>query len=94
MQDALGELHDLDVLRAWLLKAAKQESLEPDAVKPWLERIAAARQERVERYKKAASGNGKPGERGKRAASLWEQWRREIEHLADLNSPSYGGASA
>jgi CHAD domain-containing protein len=94
MQDALGEMHDLDVLRGWLLKAAKQESLEQETVKAWLVRIAGARQERVERYKKAASVNAKRGERGKRATSLWERWRREIEHLADLSSPNYGGASA
>jgi CHAD domain-containing protein len=94
MQDALGEIHDLDVLRGWLLRAARQESLDHETMKVWLGRIASAREERVERYKRAASANGKRSERGKRATSLWEHWRREIERLAELSSPNYGGASA
>jgi CHAD domain-containing protein len=94
MQDALGEMHDLDVLRGWLLKAAKRESLDHDTMREWLARIAEARAERVERYKKASSVSAKTGERGKHSTSLWVVWHREIEHLAEFNSPNYGEVSA
>jgi len=94
MQDALGEIHDLDVLRAWLRKVAKRESLDHKTVHLWMERIAEARQERVERYKKAASASGKRAARGAHAPVLWDRWRSQIEHLAGPNSPTSGKASA
>ena len=91
MQDALGDMHDLDVLRKWLLKVAKEETLDPEIVHEWLRQIAGARQERVERYKKVVSAGGGGSERGK--TLLWDRWRREIEHLAEINSPNCGAAS-
>jgi CHAD domain-containing protein len=91
MQDALGDVHDLDVLRKWLLKVAKEETLDPGIVHEWLRQIASTRQERVERYKKVVSAGGRGAERGK--TLLWDRWRREIERLAEINSPNYGGAS-
>jgi len=92
MQDALGEIHDLDVLRAWLLKVARRESLDPRTVHAWMRRISVARQERVESYKKAVSVPAREGERGKQVL-LWDRWREEIERLVALSSPNYGGVS-
>jgi CHAD domain-containing protein len=93
MQDALGELHDLDVLRAWLLQIAKVELLEKKTLHEWLGRIASARQERVERYKKTVSAGGKSSQRGPRAALRWDGWRHEVERLAELSSPNIAEAS-
>lgn len=81
MQEALGEMHDLDVLRAWLLKLAREEALAAKTVREWLRRIARAREERVERYKKTVSAKGKG------APLLWDRWRREIERLAETQLP-------
>jgi CHAD domain-containing protein len=92
MQDALGDMHDLDVLRAWLLKVAKEAELAPEIVREWRRRIAAAREGCVERYKKSVSAGGKGAERGKPVR--WDRWRREIERLAELSSPGCARASA
>jgi CHAD domain-containing protein len=81
MQDALGEMHDLDVLRGWLVKVAKQESLDHKTVQAWLKRIAEAREERVGRYRKIVSEEVKPAGSDKHAPLLWDRWQREIEDL-------------
>jgi CHAD domain-containing protein len=81
MQDTLGEMHDLDVLHTWLLKVAEEESLDPAIVRQWLRRIAASRQNCVERYKKAVSRKSLKPEQ--RVPLLWDVWRREIERLAE-----------
>jgi CHAD domain-containing protein len=94
MQDALGEMHDLDVLRAWLLKMAKKGSLDHKTVHAWLKRIAEAREERVNRYKKMLSEDARLPVRDKHAHLLWDRWRREIENLEKLSSPHRGGVSA
>jgi CHAD domain-containing protein len=91
MQDALGDMHDLDVLRAWLLQVARQESLDHPTVKEWLDRIAAERQACVERYKKAVAAHGKHAD-GRHL--LWERWRRELEELAGVNRSDREGSSA
>jgi CHAD domain-containing protein len=94
MQDALGDIHDLDVLRGWLLRVGKEKSLDSSIQNTWLRRITAVREERVERYKKAVSVTRKQAGRGKHAPLLWDRWRREIERLAELNVPNYGEVSA
>ena len=94
MQDALGEMHDLDVLRAWLLQVAKKEKLDHQTLHAWLQRIAEAREERVRRYRKIVSQEGKRAGRGKHAPLLWARWRREIEGLAKVSSPPRARASA
>jgi CHAD domain-containing protein len=88
MQDALGSIHDLDVLRDWLLKVAKTQSLEHGTVQAWMRQIAVDREERVERYKKTVSGVGKYPVRDPHAPMLWNRWRREIEHLIGPSSPA------
>jgi CHAD domain-containing protein len=93
MQDALGDMHDLDVLRGWLLQVARKESLDHSIVNAWMRRISGAREEQVARYKKAVSGNRGHAERGKGVPALWDRWRREIERLVGLNSPNSGAAA-
>ena len=94
MQDALGDIHDLDVLRAWLQKVAKRKSLDHQTVHLWMKRIAETRRERVERYKQAVSTRGKSAVRTSHAPALWDRWRHEIERLAEPSSPASGEASA
>jgi hypothetical protein len=55
-----------------------------------MRRISVARQERVERYKKAVLAPAREGERGKQVL-LWDRWQDEIERLAALSSPNYAG---
>lgn len=63
MQDLLGEVHDLDVLRGLIRKQAG--SLSADAVAPWLERIENERKKRLDDFRAKTSGS----------ESLWLVWR-------------------
>lgn len=66
LQDLLGEVHDLDVLRATALEIAAF----PDAESRlrWREVIQAERSRRVARYREKMLGPG----------SLWRKWRAEL----------------
>jgi|SRR5580700_2408599 CHAD domain-containing protein len=66
-QDLLGEMHDLDVLRTYIRRHARE--LEPQAVASWLERIQSVRAERLEKF--LAKTNGKE--------SLWLDWRTGLQ---------------
>jgi CHAD domain-containing protein len=66
-QDLLGEMHDLDVLRTYIRRHARE--LEPQAVASWLEQIRLARAERLEKF--LAKTNGKE--------SLWLDWRTGLQ---------------
>ena len=94
MQDCLGEIHDLDVLRAWILRVVKEESLPKASVHAWMERIASVRERRVERYKKVVSVNAKGATGGKHVSARWDRWHHEIERLAAVNAPDREVASA
>ncbi len=65
LQDALGEVHDFDVLRAMIrahpgIAAADRER--------WYKTIAVERQQRLDFYRQKMLGNG----------SLWRVWRAEL----------------
>ncbi len=63
VQDILGEIHDLDVLRQTLLHVCAAEPLE--ARQRWEQILAHERQVRIERFCEMMSGDG----------SLWQVWR-------------------
>ena len=65
LQDALGEVHDFDVLRA-IVKA--HPGIQPDERQRWFARISAARQERIDRYRQKMVGK----------QSLWDIWRADL----------------
>jgi CHAD domain-containing protein len=94
MQDALGDMHDFDVLRAWLLKVARRESLDHKIIHAWLRQIAEEREKRVASYKEAVSARGKHAQGGKHAPLLWDRWRQEIGHLEGISPASHGEVSA
>jgi CHAD domain-containing protein len=92
IQDALGDLHDLDVLRDWLRKVAKRASLDHAAVDLWMKIIAEARRDCIERYRRAVTMKSNRGE----AASsnvVWDRWRGELEALASVSYPRGAKAS-
>jgi CHAD domain-containing protein len=66
-QDLLGEMHDLDVLRTYIRRHARE--LGPQAIASWLEQIRLARAERLEKF--LAKTNGKE--------SLWLDWRTGLQ---------------
>jgi CHAD domain-containing protein len=63
VQDLLGEIHDLDVVRESVLSVCS--SAVPQALQRWEEMLGAERLERVERYAELMSGKN----------SLWLVWR-------------------
>jgi len=65
LQDALGEVHDLDVLRA-MIRAHPE--LPADERQRWYPRIFEERQKRLDLYRRKMMG----------ADSLWEVWRSEL----------------
>jgi CHAD domain-containing protein len=77
MQDLLGEVHDLDVLRAGILRNCSE--LNPDVVAPWLEKIEAERKARLNEFRAITTENG----------SLWLTWRAGFQwgHALKTASP-------
>jgi len=86
IQDALGDLHDFDVLREWLGKIAKKVSLDPATVQLWMDRIAEARGDCVERYGRAVAVKPKRGMTQSKPTEVWDRWRKELAALAGVNS--------
>ena len=71
LQDALGEVHDLDVLRA-ILRA--HTAIPPAEVARWQARITSERQKRLDLYRQKMLGKD----------SLWQVWRAELPRGVDL----------
>jgi CHAD domain-containing protein len=63
MQDLLGDIHDLDVLWATLIRL--QALYDPEAHQRWERRIQSERQARIEAYRAKMTGR----------ESLWSVWR-------------------
>jgi CHAD domain-containing protein len=63
IQELLGEIHDLEVVRESVLSACA--SADPAALRRWEEVVAAERLQRVQRYSELMSGEN----------SLWRVWR-------------------
>ncbi len=63
MQDLLGEVHDLDVLRADIKKESAK--LAPAEVSAWFEKIAAERKKRLDDFRSKTSDKNSP----------WLVWR-------------------
>ena len=68
MQDLLGEVHDLDVLRTYIRRHSRAMQ-QQEAVAQWLEAICSARAERLEKF--LAKTNGKQ--------SFWFEWRSALQ---------------
>ena len=66
LQDLLGDVHDLDVLREILEENKASDS--PETLKAWQAKIAHERHERIETYRQLTLGK----------ASLWHAWRNNL----------------
>jgi len=74
VQDLLGDVHDLDVLRETITQTANEE---PEAARnTWIERIASERLERIETYRQLTLGK----------TSLWREWRHGLPRGKRLES--------
>ena len=69
IQDLLGEVHDLDVLRA-VIRRQRAKLVEADVLR-WFERIEQARRARLEKFRSVLGGKG----------SLWMVWRAGFQGI-------------
>lgn len=74
VQDLLGEVHDLDVLAETIARVAGDE---PEAARaPWMERIAAERETRLEEYREVCMGESR----------LWQNWKQGLPQGEQLEA--------
>jgi len=74
VQDLLGEVHDLDVLSETIAQVAAEE---PEAARAvWVDRIAAAREERLAAYRDLCMGSQR----------LWQVWKEGLPQGDHLRS--------
>ncbi len=71
LQDALGEVHDFDVLRATI---RAHDDTSPEDAARWQQRIAEERQKRLNLYRNKMLGRN----------SLWRVWRAELPSGPEL----------
>jgi len=74
IQDLLGEVHDLDVLRA-VIRRQRAKLVEADVLR-WFERIEEARRERLEKFRSVVGSKG----------SLWLVWRAGFQGIHVVQS--------
>jgi CHAD domain-containing protein len=75
MQDMLGEVHDLDVLR---LRIRKQAGLNPELVAKWMGEIEKARKARLEEFRAKTANKD----------SSWVVWHKGLEWGHNLRAVS------
>jgi CHAD domain-containing protein len=75
MQDMLGEVHDLDVLR---FRIRKQAGLNPEIVVKWIEEIEKARKARLEEFRAKTANKD----------SSWVVWHKGLEWGHSLKTVS------
>ncbi len=76
VQDQLGEVHDLDVLRA-LIRRNRAKLQEADVLR-WFQLIEEARKKRLEKFRSVVGGDGKE--------SLWLAWRAGFQGIHIVQS--------
>jgi CHAD domain-containing protein len=76
IQDLLGEVHDLDVLRA-AIRRQRAKLAEADVLQ-WFERIEEARRARLEKFRSVVGSKG----------SLWMVWRSGFQMIHIVQSPA------
>lgn len=98
IQDLLGEVHDMDVLRS---EIRRQRAKLPEALVPqWYQRIEEARKTRLDEFRSIIGGNGsgaangsaiQSGAEGGHSAShskesLWQVWRAGFQNIHVVQS--------
>lgn len=81
VQDLLGEVHDMDVLRGEIRRGSAK--LNAAAVLQWYSRIEEARKARLNEFRSIVTGN----------ESLWNVWRVGFQSVHDLQSSALRGAA-
>jgi CHAD domain-containing protein len=78
MQDLLGDIHDLDVLRTYIRRHSREFTPEPPP--EWLEKIKSGRAARLQNF--LAKANGK--------SPIWFEWRSRLQGGSTLRPATAG----
>ena len=93
LQGLLGDVHDLDVLRARIVPFSRGENLPSETREAWLGKIEKARGEAVEGYWRAVVLKPASGRPGDRPRTLWDRWQKKLTQLAGVTFPIAAGPS-
>ena len=92
IQDLLGEVHDMDVLRS---EIRRQRAKLPEAlVLQWYPKIEEARKTRLDEFRSLIGGNGASSagaggtsdSHGRAKESLWQAWRAGFQNIHIMQS--------
>jgi len=92
LQDFLGDIHDLDVLRQRVLPLIRAKAGSDEREK-WLARIEAARSKAVEDYWRAITLRPANGAQAAHPRTLWDRWEKGLGKLAGVTFPILGEPS-
>jgi CHAD domain-containing protein len=99
MQGLLGEIHDLDVLRAKLTELARDKQQHAGAgrkeasTETQLAPIERSREERIAAYDKLTAPRLRADGSKIPESSVWDRWQRELEDLIGINLPESAAPS-
>ena len=87
IQDLLGEVHDMDVLRSEIRR--QRAKLQRADVLHWYQKIEEARKTRLDEFRSLLGGNGAssvnadgaPENHGRAKESLWQVWRAGFQNI-------------
>ena len=82
MQDLLGDIHDLDVLRTYIRRHSREFTPEPPP--EWLEKIKSARAARLENFLAKVNGKNR----------VWFEWRSRLQGGSTLRPATAGESRA
>jgi CHAD domain-containing protein len=86
LQDDLGDIHDLDVLRQRMLPLLRAESLRQQKEK-WLAKIESTRSKAVDDYWRAIVVKPARGGHGAQPRTVWDRWEKGLAKLAGITFP-------
>jgi CHAD domain-containing protein len=93
LQRSLGEVHDLDVLRAAIIGFVRGRKLPEASQKRWLAPIEEARAGRIAAYERRIVRGRRKLRPGMTRAFLWDRWRADLRACATVSLPDSAGSS-
>jgi CHAD domain-containing protein len=87
LQNLLGDIHDLDVLRQRVLALARAGAVHLEQRDKWLEAIERSRRKAVTDYWRAIVLKPVDGARAANPGTLWNRWANKLGRLTGLTFP-------
>jgi CHAD domain-containing protein len=87
LQQLLGEVHDLDVLRARITQFLRRHELPESARNEWFAAIDEARAKRIAAYQRKIVTGTRRLRPGTRRLYLWDSWRADLQAMTEVILP-------